>query len=271
MADEPRTEYLAHDDGRWIEYTLDSFQQRALGDDDAGGLIIGRDPQCDIVIDDEGVEDFHVRLFGRGHHPSYVECIAGRAQVFETHLQPGDETRGSGKFAGWSEAHWNPDEASPELRAALAVAHDADLEGRHEDADAIRLQAGYRKIHVPWRKQLPERLAHSQSLLRVRVEAGGESVVHALGSFERLRSGITIGFDVGCDVMVPAAGRNTVRLTPRDPEVRVDVINGFAREMTLYSQRVSIDWFRLSRWQRFGLGDAIVQLCRWPKRGEAMR
>src|SRR5689334_16380309 len=100
------TAYLAHMDGRWIEYTLESFQQRALGNDDAGGLIIGRDPQCDIVIDDDGIEDFHVRLFGRGHHPDYIECIAGHAERGGTQLYPGDELRGSGRFAGWSESYF---------------------------------------------------------------------------------------------------------------------------------------------------------------------
>jgi hypothetical protein len=181
VADEPRTEYLAHDDGRWIEYTLDSLQQRALGPEKQGGLIVGRDPQCDIVIDDDEIEDFHVRLFGRGHHPHYIECIAGRAQRAELQLHPGDELRGGGTFAGWREATWNPDEASPELRAALAIARDAELEGRHADAEAIRVQAGYRRIHVPWRKALPVRLAQSEQLLRIRVEAGGTSQVYALG------------------------------------------------------------------------------------------
>jgi hypothetical protein len=27
----PHTEYLAHEDGHWIAYTLESFEQRALG------------------------------------------------------------------------------------------------------------------------------------------------------------------------------------------------------------------------------------------------
>lgn len=272
MPDEPRTEYLAHDDGRWIEYTLDSFQQRALGPEKRGGLIVGRDPQCDIVIDDDDVEDFHVRLFGSGLHPNCIECIAGCAQRFETQLHPGDELPGGGKFAGWSEAHWNPGEVSPELRAALAVAHDAELEGRHTDADAIRLQAGYRKIHVPWRKQWPERLARSEQLLRIRVEAEGTSQVYALGGFARLDGGVTIGGDPSHDVYVPQAGANLAYLMPHfGDDVRIDVLAGRVRELSFYTPRERDGWFRMRRWQRFGIGDAVVQLCRWPKRGEAMR
>jgi hypothetical protein len=271
VADTPRTEYLAHDDGRWIECTLDSFQQRALGTKDEGGLIIGRDPECDIVIDDDGIEDFHVRLFGRGHHPSYIECIAGTAVRGEMTLHPGDEMRGSGTFAGWREASFDETRAPAALRAALSIARDAELEGRRAEADAIRLQAGYRKIRVPWRKQLPARLAHAQTLLRVRVEVTGHSEVHVLGSFARLTGGITIGSDPHCEVVVPAAGANAVTLTPRDGEIRIEVRAGVVREMSVYARGDHTDSFRISRWQRFGLGEAIVQLCRWPKRGEALR
>jgi hypothetical protein len=271
VADEPRTEYLAHDDGRWIEYTLDSLQQRALGPEKQGGLIVGRDPECDIVIDDDGIEDFHLRLF-RGHRSDYIECIAGTARRGEMTFHPGDEPHGGGTFAGWREATWNPDEASPELRVALAVAHDAELEGRHADADAIRLQAGYRKIRVPWRKEMPERLARSEQLLRIRVEAEGTSQVYALGGVARIDGGVTIGGDPSHDVYVPQAGANLAYLMPHfGDDVRIDVLAGRVRELSLYTPRERDGWFRIRRWQRFGIGDAIVQLCRWPKRGETLR
>jgi hypothetical protein len=57
----------------------------------------------------------------------------------------------------------------------------------------------------------------------------------------------------------------------RGNELRIDVLAGTVRELSLYTPRDRSDWFLIRRWQRFGIGDAIVQLCRWPRRDEALR
>ena len=271
MADKPRVEYLSHTDGRWIEYTLESFQQRALGQHDEGGLFIGRDPQCDIVLDDDGIEDFHVRLFGRGHHPEYIEVIAGSAERGEMKLYPGDEQRGSASFAGWRESTFDLERATPTLRAAWAVAEDARLEGRHVEATKILADAGYRRIRVPWRKKLPDRLAHSQQLARIRVEEVAGTVVHALGSLDRFKNGITIGRDANNDVVVPSAKSHRIAMRGENRLV-IQVLAGETQEIGPYAPSVIRDSHEPDRrWQRFRLGEAIVQVCRYPRRGEALQ
>jgi hypothetical protein len=139
------------------------------------------------------------------------------------------------------------------------------------EATKILADAGYRRIKVPWRKQLPERLAWSQQLARVRVEEGGTSTVYALGSLDRFKNGITIGRDPANDVVVASAGSNRIAMRGEKRFV-VQVLAGETSEAGPYAHTVIRDSHEpYRRWQRFKLGDAVVQLCRWPMRGEALR
>src|SRR5687768_12911762 len=77
LEDVTYTMQFACEDGRWIEAALDDAQQLARGSDDTGGVLVGSDPSCDIVLSDDGVEPFHFRIYGAGHHWRFVEMITG--------------------------------------------------------------------------------------------------------------------------------------------------------------------------------------------------
>lgn len=133
------------------------------------------------------------------------------------------------------------------------------------------MQAGYRKLRVPWRKQWPERLAWSQQLVRIRVEDAGASVVHTIGSLDRMTEGITIGNAPSNDVVVASARANRIRLRGRGwRDLTVHVLEGHVRVLSPDGRVDIARDFPYHGWQRLQLGDAVVQLCRWPKRGEAV-
>jgi hypothetical protein len=269
--------YFSHPDGRWIEVVL--HDQRQLHHDKnrhdrVGGLILGSDPTCDVVLDDDDVEDFHARYFSMGHH-QYIAVISGRMEVQgRGTITAGDCVRGGlGIFSTWSIGGWalaDRFEPSPELRSALEIAHDAIVEGRIADAVAIGAQAGYRRLEIAAHRQLPERLVAAGRLLRIRVEQGGESSVHALGSFDRLEHGITIGGGTSCDLVLPAAGTNVIELrtTNGDLHLVVDPRAGCVTPIQYLRQAHTTSVKLQYRYGRFEIGDAIFQLCQWPRRDE---
>lgn len=263
---------FACDDGRWILATLDSLQQLGVrGGDDLhpGGVIVGADPSCDVVIDDDGVEDFHFRIFGRGHHDRYVEVIAGSLAWGEDTLLAGDELRGERwKLAGWREARFVAPAPAPApdsaLAAAWSIARDAELEGRATEAASILADAGLRRIRVHPRTALPARLLAAQQVLRLRVYENGMRRVHTLPTGRP----ITIGAALANDIVVPSAGWNRVQLVD-GPQVGFEVLAGEAAECSQFAeqpQRDTVTPYR--RWSRVRVGDAMLQLCRWPMRDE---
>jgi len=248
----PHTLWFTHTDGRWLEVVLEDFQQLyhlLRQDDHPGGLYLGSEPACDVVLDGDDVEGFHALYFGAGHH-TLSELIAGRpgANDYFGAMYPGDVTRGDIPVGGWKLA--NPTEA-----------------------DAIRAQVGHVRVEVAPRTAIPAPLAEAESVLRIRVEdAAGATEIHTIGSIERLARGVTIGADPDCDLVLPSAGRNRIALIQRQQlwfEVRACAA---APAHTGAASRSPVREGQLDRrWSRLRIGDAIVQLCRWPGRYEPLR
>ena len=266
-----------HADGRWIEaILLGGFDHLSVYNNPGGGLYIGADPSCDIVLDDDGVEDFHGRYTSQGHH-QYLEVIAGVAHGHRV-IAAGERDRSSWKIAGWGLSELRADMPNiAAIRTALSIAADASAEGRHDAAVAILAQVGYRRIEVVRRTAPPPRLAESELTLRVRVEsADGSSEVRTIGSPDRLGEGITLGSTPDYNVVIPTANANRVRIqTSGDPTARRRAGIDFfieAGAIAVLPYRTQVDAPRsyqpYYRWERFGLGDAVVQLCRWPRRDE---
>lgn len=283
MAKKPYTLWFAHADGRWREIVLEDFQQLHLPsgqDDHPGGLYIGSDPTCDVVLDGDDVERFHALYYGRGHH-TFFELIAGRVHADGGHpletLHPGDSIRGGFPIGGWqltSEARVDERRGEPAVRAALMAARDARLAGRAAEAAAILAQIGGARVEVAPRTAIPAPLAQAAGVLRIRVEdTTGATEVHALGSIERLARGVTIGADPDCDLVLPTAGPNRVALVRRK-QLFLEVHAGTAGPMDSSGQSRPIpagERTELTRWRRIQVGGAIIQLCRWPGRHEPLR
>jgi hypothetical protein len=83
--------------------------------------------------------------------------------------------------------------------------------------------------------------------------------------------GVTIGADPDCDLVLPAAGPNRIALVQR-AQLWLEVHAGEAgladrwAEPRPAGERVQIG----RRWSRIRIGDATVQLCRWPRRDEPL-
>lgn len=94
-----------------------------LDRDGVGGLYIGADPLCDIVLADPAAEAWHARLVGQGEHFD-LEVIAGRVTIDGLEHLPDDRRRlGTTPFSIGRVALSHDEQPRPDLPSALAAEH----------------------------------------------------------------------------------------------------------------------------------------------------
>jgi hypothetical protein len=94
---QPHTLWFTHADGRWIEVVLETFQQLYVPsepDDHPGGLYLGSDPTCDVVLDGDDV----------------------RADTELASLYPGDSTAAASRSAAGSSRNRHTSTRRPAIR-----------------------------------------------------------------------------------------------------------------------------------------------------------
>lgn len=260
IAPRPFTFWCVHDDGRHLQVTGE------VGPRTGVGVHVGSDPRNDVVL--EGLEAFHVLVQLNERH----EIITGSAQHAGRTLVAGHIAHGFPLQVGpWSLAA----EPAPERNGTILVWRDAVLEGRDDIAAALLAEHGI-VLHLGRPKgAMPRPLLEASRRRLVRVEAAGRSQVHDLGTWSS-RGSLTVAGQPGLlvELVVPEAQAASVSIyTGRKRLHGVCELRAAGSVQILLEDRVvpldpELKHPLPHRWVRLRLGDAVIQLCRYPGRGE---